>query len=231
MPAGVGPESRFYVKLTWTRAGKTPGLVFHPFRFVAPQVEEGKVPVLGTTWHVFPPPDVRVTKAGGSLAWLDRETSWWSRVLSSFPEIFEGRRLSARQAGSRPGAGLPKGISELAPAGQASLAFGGRSLAPSVEIAFADPGAYFAVLALLFLLWPAVGLFVLRKRRRTVKTAFVVLGVALPLLLLPIAAPGTAGVLNAVLLGALLTGAIYLVLGAVALFSRPPAAAPAAKES
>jgi hypothetical protein len=230
MPAGVGPESRFYVKLTWARTGKVGGLLFHSFRFEAPRVEDGKVPVLGTTWFVYPPPDVKVTAAGGTLAWLERETTWWSRIVAAFPEVFGARGLSVRQTASAPGAGLPKGISELAPAAQSRVAFGGRSRGPAVEIAYAAPGAFTTFLAFLFLLWPAVGVFLLRKRCRASKTAFVTLGIAVPLLFIPLGAPGTAEALHAVLLGALLCGAIFLALGACGFLCRKPAAPPAAKE-
>jgi hypothetical protein len=174
---------------------------------------------------------VKVTQAGGTLAWLARETSWWSRIVAAFPEMFGGRGPSARQGASAPGAGLPRGISDLAPVSQAHLAFGGRSLAPSVEVAYADPGAFTTLLAFLFLLWPAVGLLLLRKRGRALKTAFVVAGLAVPLLFIPLGAPGTAEALHAVLLGALLTGAIFLLLGVPSLFRCRPVAAPAVKES
>jgi hypothetical protein len=125
-------------------------------------------------------------------------------------------------------------MSEIAAAFQSRLSFGGRSLAPRVEIAWADPTTFTGLLSLCALAVPILGLALLRRRRAGAKTAFVIAAIALPLLFLPVAAEGMADVLSAVLFGGLLTAVLFVVLGAVrAVFRRPatppaPPAAPAA---
>jgi hypothetical protein len=232
MPAGLGPDRRFFVKLIWSRQDKPKGVMFHPFAADAPVIEGGAVPVLGTTWFVYPPPEVKVTRVGGSLAWLEREPTWWSNVLAEFRIVYGNRRPSADAVAS---AGeVPSGMSEIAAAFQSRLSFGGRSLAPRVEIAWADPTTFTGLLSLCALAVPILGLALLRRRRAGAKTAFVIAAIALPLLFLPVAAEGMADVLSAVLFGGLLTAVLFVVLGAVrAVFRRPatppaPPAAPAA---
>ncbi len=205
MPPDQGPNDVFWVKLRYRPGGKgLPGLVFHRFTYAAPVVEEGRVPVVGTSWVVVLPRDVRVTGVGGSLAWLERPDSWWETVVRASPEVFTGRTPPGRARSRKPPVSLAPGLaSDLDRAGGLRLTFGGRSLSPSVSVTFADPGTTVFLRVLVFLLVLGGGILGLARLAPGARTACLAGGVAVPLLLIPVASLGLADLLNSVLLGTL----------------------------
>lgn len=210
MPPEAGPDDTFWVKLVWSVRGELPGAIFHDLTFRAPVVQGGEVPVLGTTWYVFPPVDRTITQTGGTLTLLDRDDSWLREVGAAFTGILPGRTVRVRAGTARTAPVVPAEVSDLAPKDQRPLRFGGRVQEPTVEVTFASPGGFVAIRVLVFLLVLAAGVFLVVPRGGRATALFVFLGVAIPLLLAPIAAAGTAKVLSAVLFGAVLAG-LYLL--------------------
>ena len=208
MPPGAGPEDVFFVKLVYPVMRDLPGAIFHDQEFASPRIQGGGVPVQGTTWYVYPPVGTKITQTGGSLNLLTGSDSWWSAVVSSFPEVFQtGRnRFNTR---NRPGANMPAGISELAPAGQNAIVFGGRAIDPRVEVTFANPSTFVFLKVLVLLGTIAIGAFGLRNAKRGARVAFTTFCIAFPLLLIPIAASGLAEILTALMIAGLLVGLFW----------------------
>ncbi len=208
MPPGAGPEDVFFVKLVYPLKRDLPGMIFHDQTFAAPVIQGGAVPVQGTTWYVYPPVETKITQTGGSLELLSGGDSWWSAVVASFPEMFNaGRNNFNTGTGSR--RGLPQGISELAPANQNPIVFGGRTIDPTVQVTFAHPPTFVFLKVLVLLGTLAFGVFGLRRAKRGARVFFTTFCIAFPLLLIPIAATGMAEVLTALLIGGLLAGMFW----------------------
>jgi hypothetical protein len=112
--------------------------------------------------------------------------------------------------------------SRFAPAGQTPLVFGGRSRAPSVEIAFAQPGFFIFTKLLVFLAVLLGGVLGLRAASGRIRGGYVLACIALPLLLLPVSAVGMAEVLTAALIGGLLAGLFWFLTALNARFRGGP---------
>lgn len=208
MPPAAGPDDVFFVKLVYPQKRDLPGWIFHDQMFVAPVIQGGAVPVQGTTWYVYPPVETTITQTGGSLEVLNDDDSWWSAVVGSFPEMFAAGRndLRTRANANR---GLPQGISELAPSNQDPIEFGGRAIDPAVEVTFASPSSFMFLKVLVLLGTLAIGVFGLRGAKRGTRVFFTTCCVAVPLLIIPVAASGMAEVLTALLIGGLLGGIFW----------------------
>jgi hypothetical protein len=210
MPSDAGPDEVFFVKLVYSTRGELPGAVFHGLAFRAPAVEGGAVPILGTSWYVYPPAGTTITRTGGSLTWYDEPDSWLTAVGRAFSDILPGHTSTVVVSRDGKQLAIPAEIEDLAPRNQSALRFGGRVQNPTVEVTFASPGAFTAIRVLVLLLVLAFGVLALGRRSGRVRSLFVFGCVALPLLLAPVAAVGTAKVLSAVLFGGVLAGATLL---------------------
>ena len=210
MPSWAGPEDRFRVELVYSIRDGLPGVAFHDFDFEAPVIQDGDVAPLGTSWHVYPPRDVKLTQKGGTLPLVGRGDSWWSAVVNSAPRLFRGERESRGRRSVPSGTMFPKlKDTRFAPAGQKPLLFGGRSREPRVEITFADRGFFVFLKVVVFLGFLLGGVFGLRRVTRAVRGWYVLSCLALPLLLIPVSATGMAEVLTALFFGGLLAGIFW----------------------
>jgi len=211
IPPEAGPEETFVVRFVYSRKGELPGMIFHDLEFRAPVIEGGEVPVINTTWDVYPPVGVKITHAGGTLAWLSHRGAWYSALVRSAPQLFSSSTPGARAR--RPGAESVFGtqVRTIAPRRQSPIQFGGRVEDATVEITFANPGTFIALRILIFLGFAVGGMYLLRRAAGGTRLGYVTACVALPLLISPTATVGTAEVLVAVLLGGLVAG-LYWVL-------------------
>ncbi|MEN8149428.1 MAG: hypothetical protein ABFS86_06370, partial [Planctomycetota bacterium] len=208
IPPEAGPEETFVVRLVYSRRGELPGMIFHGLTFDAPVIEGGQVPVINTTWDVYPPSDVKITHAGGTLAWLSRGGAWYSAVVRAAPDLYAGSRPGGR---ARPEAVFGGTVRSIAPKGQRPIQFGGRVEEATVEVTFANPRTFVFLRILVFLLVAVGGLWLFRAATGGRRLGYVTACVAAPLVLAPVASVGTAETMASVLLGGLIAG-LYWVL-------------------
>lgn len=209
LPSGLGKDEAFVVALAYDHdVERSSSLGFDTVRVESPLPLRVTADLL--TWRVFGPQDRTFTCFGGDLEPADPHRSWFASLVEGLSQVLGRRAEGADVAVARVAGGFESPFATRHE-GEEFL-FSNRIGVGFVEITSVDPSAFVFEMLLFFALLLGATLLLARIAGRIgLGEGTLVAALILVLLVLLVrASPGMAQVLNAMLCGVLVAGAIRL---------------------